>query len=996
MRHFVWVAACTVVVILPLLAVLLPGWHVLPGWAQLAAPTSLIAAASRDRDAAAISSPDRVQISSSALLRRRSEFEASDVGAESAMAREDGQVRRSPPRSPFESGAARTVGGSSSSTTLATVRPEASPANSQLRFAIAVSWLAGLILCAARLLVSAGSLWRRALRADVARGALAEDFGRLCREMQLVRGVRLLRGDERAMPMAWGVFFSRVLVPRDIENWPSEQRRSVLMHELGHVLRRDALWQWIVELARAVYWFHPLVWFAAWRAQIERERACDDLVLNRGVSPRKYANHLLDIVARGRRPPAGAMIGVAMASPSRLEGRLRSLFDDRRHRRPVSRRMRLLCVAGIVSLAAPLAMMRAADSGAAERRDVDLAQGLQQPAEGGPDRREREKAAAGSDRPGINNGDPEAATADTVRRVRELIYFFRSHRVFSRDEEWAQTIRELAKIGKPAVPELVAELDRTDRTQTILSLGFALRAIGDPRAVPALIRAIPKTLRPLGSDCGVCIVDPDLRNFMQDNQNYAVERSARGKDRLVACGRPVNEIVPALERITGHREPPNEDGRDPLRGVFLGGTPEQQADQRRMFKERKQHWEEWWGEHWDEFVTEEELQSVELPQSDDDPVEAAGLARFGPLFPTGPNVRLRPVQEVHLDYSGYRDGKAYLDFETGRSLEEHEGLRAADWDTPERYGEINAGWRRREGLDAWYGGMLDGVDLYIWLVGDDRWDTIEDEILSGEPLALGRESSYLVPFGKDRNDLKHDRLGTFLFTTREGGRGIVQVFPKEEDSGRRRLQYRMWVREGEPPRDPPSSPAGQKPSTRFGKPQTAVLDMPGDGKEFALSLKAGRKAAPAKLLKPGDTKPQPAKVPRSAKPLYENEAFLKWCRESEVDGFANTIEMGYAASDGGSPPGPSTTLVLFGLDMLSMRVLPRAFDEMTVEKARDVLGRSPEKPSTHWMMIDLNLPERPDTFLVQTRDGSVGLVQIEETDKAPGKLTVTWKLHRGK
>ena len=113
---------------------------------------------------------------------------------------------------------------------------------------------------------------------------------------------------------------------------------------------------------------------------------------------------------------------------------------------------------------------------------------------------------------------------DRTQRVRELIYFFRTYRVFCRDEEWARTIRELATIGKAAVPELVAELDRTDRDATIRSLAFCLRAIGDPRAVPALIRAIPKALRPPGSDCGVIIADPDLRTFMQAHQNHKDER----------------------------------------------------------------------------------------------------------------------------------------------------------------------------------------------------------------------------------------------------------------------------------------------------------------------------------------------------------------------------------------------------------------------------------------------------------------------------------------
>ena len=184
---------------------------------------------------------------------------------------------------------------------------------------------------------------------------------------------------------------------------------------------------------------------------------------------------------------------------------------------------------------------------------------------GAPAARPQAAAAPRVEAPGAK---PAPDADDRTRRVRELIYVFRDFRVFARDEEWARTIRELATIGKDAVPELVAELDRTDRDQTLRSLAFTLRAIGDPRAVPALIRAIPMALRPPGSDCGVIIADPDLRAFMQANQHH----KANGEPH-VACGRPVNEILSALERITGHREPPDVGDRDPLRGVSLGETP---------------------------------------------------------------------------------------------------------------------------------------------------------------------------------------------------------------------------------------------------------------------------------------------------------------------------------------------------------------------------------------------------------------------------------------
>jgi beta-lactamase regulating signal transducer with metallopeptidase domain len=39
------------------------------------------------------------------------------------------------------------------------------------------------------------------------------------------------------------------------------ERRQVILHELAHVKRRDLLWGWTAEVARTVYFFHPLVWW---------------------------------------------------------------------------------------------------------------------------------------------------------------------------------------------------------------------------------------------------------------------------------------------------------------------------------------------------------------------------------------------------------------------------------------------------------------------------------------------------------------------------------------------------------------------------------------------------------------------------------------------------------------------------------------------------------------------------------------------------------------
>jgi hypothetical protein len=115
-------------------------------------------------------------------------------------------------------------------------------------------------------------------------------------------------------------------------------------------------------------------------------------------------------------------------------------------------------------------------------------------------------------------------------------------------QRWAKAARDLVQIGKPAVPPLVEELDRTTENPSLRSLGFTLRSIGDPRAVPALIRAIPRTLVPAGSDYGLTMDDPELLAFLQ---KHDLDEKEGG--RLFTFGMPYREITGALHTLTGQR-----------------------------------------------------------------------------------------------------------------------------------------------------------------------------------------------------------------------------------------------------------------------------------------------------------------------------------------------------------------------------------------------------------------------------------------------------------
>jgi beta-lactamase regulating signal transducer with metallopeptidase domain len=168
------------------------------------------------------------------------------------------------------------------------------------------------------------------------------------------RAVRLARSREQAMPMTCGVRRPVVVIPSIADMWDEDRQRAVLLHELAHVVRFDCLTQALAEVAVAVYWAHPGIWWMARRLRVERELACDDCVLSSGTEPREYAGHLLEIAHSlgGYRAPA---LSVSMARPRQLEARMLAMLDGTRNRAAPAIGRRLFALVLTVVVVAPLA-----------------------------------------------------------------------------------------------------------------------------------------------------------------------------------------------------------------------------------------------------------------------------------------------------------------------------------------------------------------------------------------------------------------------------------------------------------------------------------------------------------------------------------------------------------------------------------------------------------------------------------------------------------------
>ena len=230
------------------------------------------------------------------------------------------------------------------------------PAAPRLAEGLVWLWLAGAGATLAVFLVGRARVrWIARDAAPVDHGPWAALLVRLSGEIGLSRRVRLLQARRSTMPMMWGILRPTILLPREADRWSRALKRDVMLHELAHVQRHDYLTQMVARIACALHWFDPLAWLAARRMRLERERACDDRVIDEGSSPCDYAEHLL-AVARWR--STGVRAGaLGMAGGSPLGDRLKAILETGRTRRQVHLRAALGQTAVAALLVVPLAAL---------------------------------------------------------------------------------------------------------------------------------------------------------------------------------------------------------------------------------------------------------------------------------------------------------------------------------------------------------------------------------------------------------------------------------------------------------------------------------------------------------------------------------------------------------------------------------------------------------------------------------------------------------------
>ncbi len=220
---------------------------------------------------------------------------------------------------------------------------------------VALLWLVGCVtaigLCCVR--------WRRVAAAK--RCAVPMSQGRevdALRQLEWAAGMRrpiaFWSSQSSLEPGVFGIFRPVLLWPAGISKHLEDAHlEAILAHEIQHVRRRDNLAAAMHMVVEAIFWFHPLVWWLGARLVDERERACDEAVLQQGNAPQIYAESILKTCEFGVASPLACVSGVTGGD---LKQRIIRIMSPRSADTLGFLKKLLLAVIGIGAVAAPVAV----------------------------------------------------------------------------------------------------------------------------------------------------------------------------------------------------------------------------------------------------------------------------------------------------------------------------------------------------------------------------------------------------------------------------------------------------------------------------------------------------------------------------------------------------------------------------------------------------------------------------------------------------------------
>lgn len=190
-------------------------------------------------------------------------------------------------------------------------------------------WAVGAILLVLRFFIRLIKMARWTWRSEKSIDAKWTQHLHKCSSLLNLKSIPpLALSSDISSPMITGVVYPHILLPIDAENWNTEMIEHTLLHELGHLKRRDLLTYFLAQMTCIIYWFNPVIWLFNRNLMLQCEFACDSFVIRQGANVKSYVLAMCDIAESNVSAPISNALALPMAEKNQLKCRVQTLQNE--------------------------------------------------------------------------------------------------------------------------------------------------------------------------------------------------------------------------------------------------------------------------------------------------------------------------------------------------------------------------------------------------------------------------------------------------------------------------------------------------------------------------------------------------------------------------------------------------------------------------------------------------------------------------------------------
>jgi beta-lactamase regulating signal transducer with metallopeptidase domain len=195
-----------------------------------------------------------------------------------------------------------------------------------------VVWTAGAGLLLLRLGVGLWRVYRlRDDCRDVKPANLDPEVAVVFQKFAIRTRTRLCISNSMTAPAAIGFFRPAIVFPAWLlPRLSAAEIQVVLLHENAHLRRWDIWTNLVQKTVTALFFFQPAVWWINNHLTLQREMACDDIVLAQTACPRDYASFLISFAEKLQNARGLALAQALVSRMRQTSARVEQILNTKR------------------------------------------------------------------------------------------------------------------------------------------------------------------------------------------------------------------------------------------------------------------------------------------------------------------------------------------------------------------------------------------------------------------------------------------------------------------------------------------------------------------------------------------------------------------------------------------------------------------------------------------------------------------------------------------